>query len=679
MSLLVWGRSRITGASISRVVLQCVERRPRNEGERRDISSWIFRHRRHHHHYQQQQHCHHQCRRRVSRVASTSVREKDIRKNNRCGKGKGGGDVIAAAATAATTKSFEDVTATCLPGLENVLQKEVEILLIGHGDPSKKPQGPTIIPGSCVTIPMVSDSGSGRVPTSFQLLQLQKACLFLGTATNIRIKCGQSFRARKLPELRRKVSKLVDWKKILSMPSNSQPSSQTSSSSSESQSQSEQSQKNVHQIHFHVRVVSKKSKLYHTGAIRERVIGGIQDALNSNDEHDQKNIDGDDHANCSGRVPTPERTKSETKNVVRVVCTDCTMNVDDGGVGGGGDENSKLQSHEGINDKSEEKETAVVSLDVSVAWDQVDVFLNAYPTPLHQRHYRLETAKAPLREDIAYAMLIASGFLPSYYNSHLSNDNAHHRHNLPQREEKKKKKLMKLLVDPFCGSGTIPIEGAAMVLGLPPGRLKGCPFQGTVWEDKRQWKDILEEAMIHATMFRRKKNSNCQIRSFDRNAGAIQATRNNATRAGVLGPDSKHSADNDLFSLQQSPLTGQSWVENTLNNNLPQSVLVCTNPPFGKRIGGNKKQRSSNELLSLYQTLGQKILNLAAGRTATGDSAGAHQYSHRHIQCVLLTDDPKLAYRIGLPVKSKRLFQTKHGGIDVSALAWELRRGGRQQ
>mmetsp|Transcript_51724 Transcript_51724/g.124837 ORF Transcript_51724/g.124837 Transcript_51724/m.124837 type:complete len:668 (+) Transcript_51724:69-2072(+) len=667
MSLLVWGRSRITGASISRVVLQCVERRPRNEGERRDISSWIFRHRRHHHHYQQQQHCHHQCRRRVSRVASTSVREKDIRKNNRCGKGKGGGDVIAAAATAATTKSFEDVTATCLPGLENVLQKEVEILLIGHGDPSKKPQGPTIIPGSCVTIPMVSDSGSERNATSFQLLQLQKACLFLGTATNIQITCGQSFRARKLPELRRKISKLVDWKEIISMPSCSQPSPQTSSSSSNSTSQSQseehpQQHQNVHQIHFHVRVVSKKSKLYHIGAIRERVIGGIQDALNNDDENDQNNID--DHANCSGRVRTPERTKSETKNDARVVCTDYNMNVDDDG-----DENNKLQNHKDVTDKSEEKKTAVLSLDVSVAWDQVDVFLNAYPTPLHQRHYRLETAKAPLREDIAYAMLIASGFVPSCYNSHLSNDNARHRHNHP----------VKLLVDPFCGSGTIPIEGASMALGLPPGRLKGCPFQGTVWEDKRQWNDLLDEAMVRATMFGRKKNSNCQIRSFDRNAGAIQATRNNAARAGVLGPDSKHSADNDLFSLQQSPLTGQSWVENTLNNNLPQSVLVCTNPPFGKRIGGNKKQRSSNELLSLYQTLGQKILNLAAGRTATGDSAGAHQYSHRHIQCVLLTDDPKLAYRIGLPVKSKRLFQTKHGGIDVSALAWELRRGGRQQ
>ena len=662
MSLLVRFRSTIAGTS-----------------GRRNISSWTFR--------QQQQHCHHKCQRRFSAVASTSTSGNNIRKNKRRDEGSSGvgRDDIAAVATAATTTttSFNEVTATCLPGLENVLQKEIEMILFRHRDPSKKAQAPMILPGSCVTIPIFDDNHKIRVNATHQILQLQKACLFLGTATNIRIKCGQSFRARKLPELRRKISKLINWKQIILLPSHSQPTSQSSSSSSSSsnpklqlQSETEEQpqKKNVHHIKFHVRVVSKKSKLFHTGAIRERVIGGIQDALNSNDENEQNNID----TQVSGRVSTTEQRKSEMNNTMRVACTDYHMNVDDGGVGNGSEEDCKYHSHTDMNDKSEENEK-VVSLDVSVAWDQVDVFLNAYPTPLHQRHYRLETAKAPLREDIAYAMLIASGFEPSYNSCNLSNDNGHHDHNIPQREEKDKKKQTKLLVDPFCGSGTIAIEGAAMVLNLPPGRLKGCPFQGTIWEGSRQWKDLLQETMAHATMFDRKNNSNYKIRCFDRDAGAIQATRNNATRAGILGPDSDHSAESDLFFLQQSPLGGQPWIENTINKTLEQSVLFCTNPPFGKRIGGNKTKRPPNDLISLYQRLGQKVLGLAAGGTASYGDPVAHQNSHRHIQCVLLTDDPKLAYRIGLPVKSKTLFRTKHGGIDVSALSWELRREGHQQ
>ena len=647
---------------------------------RRDISSWTFRQQQ-----QQQQHCHQLCHRRCSAVASTPTSGNNIRKNKIHDEGASGvgGDEVAVEATSARTTSFNEVTATCLPGLENVLQKEVEMILFRHCDPSKNAEGPRIIPGPCVTIPVIDDDNKVRVNTTHQILQLQKACLFLGTATNIRIKCGHSFTARKLPELRRKISKLIDWKQIIRLPSCFQPISKSFSSSdlkSQLQLETEEQRqtKNVQHIQFHVRVASKKSKLFHTGAIRERVIGGIQDALNSYDEKEQNNID----EQVPGRVLATEQRKSETNNTMRVACTDYHMNADDGGVGNGSEEDSKYQSDTYINDKKEENEKIVVSLDISVAWDQVDVFLNAYPTPLHQRHYRLETAKAPLREDIAYAMLIASGFEPSYNSCNLSNDNGHHDHNIPQREEKDKKKQTKLLVDPFCGSGTIAIEGAAMVLNLPPGRLKGCPFKGTAWEDKRQWNDLLRKTMAHATMFgRKKKNSNCQITvsAFDRDAGAIQATRNNATRAGILRPDSEHKAENDLFFLEQSSLGGQSWMENTVNNPLPQSVLLCTNPPFGKRIGGNKRKRTSNELLSLYQRLGQKILDLAAGGNATDDYPGAHQNSRHHIQCVLLTDDPKLAYRIGLPVKSKTLFRTKHGGIDVSALSWELRREGHQQ
>ena len=88
----------------------------------------------------------------------------------------------------------------------------------------------------------------------------------------------------------------------------------------------------------------------------------------------------------------------------------------------------------------------------------MQISIDTSSTPLHQHSCRSEMAKAPLREDIAYSMLYAAG-LQNYQG----------------------------LLDPMCGSGTIAIEGAAMKLGLPPGRLRNLSLDGTAFHSPELW------------------------------------------------------------------------------------------------------------------------------------------------------------------------------------------------
>ena len=167
---------------------------------------------------------------------------------------------------------------------------------------------------------------------------------------------------------------------------------------------------------------------------------------------------------------------------------------------------------------------------------------------LHRRGYRLATAKAPLRETLAAGMLLASGW--------------------DQRSP---------LLDPFCGAGTIPIEAALMARKIAPGLRRHFAFMdwpnfdGGVWE--RQRSEAREG----------RAESPPRILASDRDAGAIQAARANAERAGV--------ADGIDFSCRAlsavDPPRGSGW--------------VVTNPPYGVRLG------APEDLLKLYTRFGRVL------------------------------------------------------------------------
>ena len=183
---------------------------------------------------------------------------------------------------------------------------------------------------------------------------------------------------------------------------------------------------------------------------------------------------------------------------------------------------------------------------VRIAHDECTVSADSSGVLLHQRGYRQAVARAPLRETLAAAMLLAAKWNPA----------------AP-------------LVDPMCGSGTIGIEAALLARRLAPGRHRDFAFQRWPDADARAWTELLARAEAGVVT-----GAIAPIVCADRDAGAVAATRANAERAGVSNDiDAREGA---ISSIEASGESG--W--------------LVTNPPYGVRIGDGDKLRS------LYAQLG---------------------------------------------------------------------------
>ena len=180
--------------------------------------------------------------------------------------------------------------------------------------------------------------------------------------------------------------------------------------------------------------------------------------------------------------------------------------------------------------------------------DVCTISMDTSGTSLHRRGYRLETAKAPLRETLAAGLIAASGWDPS----------------AP-------------FLDPFCGSGTIAIEAALLARKIAPGKNRRFAF--TDWSnfDSPLWQRLYKEAAANEI-------TDCPpILASDRDEGAIRITTANAERAGVLeNLDLKCQA----FSAIEPPET-KGW--------------IVTNPPYGVRVSSGK------DLRNLYSQLGEVL------------------------------------------------------------------------
>ena len=121
-----------------------------------------------------------------------------------------------------------------------------------------------------------------------------------------------------------------------------------------------------------------------------------------------------------------------------------------------------------------------------------------------------------------------------------------------------------------------------------------------------------------------------QIACSDRDAGAVEATRANAARAGLA----------EWISCDEHALAAQPWLQ---EGGAPARGVVATNPPYGVRVAGK------SPLLPLYQTLGHRV-----GRMGPGWRAA------------ILAHDVRLARRTGLSLEPA--FTTRHGGLKVTAM-----------
>lgn len=230
--------------------------------------------------------------------------------------------------------------------------------------------------------------------------------------------------------------------------------------------------------------------------------------------------------------------------------------------------------------------------------DEATISLDSSGALLHRRGYRLETAKAPLRETLAAALLHASGWNPA-----------------------------EPLVDPFCGSGTIPIEAALLARRLPPGLHRSFAFQQWAVWDAAEWRSLIDAARDQSL-----SRAPSAIIAADRDAGAIGAARANAARAGV-------EQDIEFRCAALSSFDPPAGIGH-----------LVSNPPYGVRVGEPRALRD------LYARLGQVARERLAGWQVT-----------------LLLPAVPLERAIGLAFTES--LRTNNGGLTVRAVQARVRSG----
>lgn len=202
-----------------------------------------------------------------------------------------------------------------------------------------------------------------------------------------------------------------------------------------------------------------------------------------------------------------------------------------------------------------------VRVNLRLARDRATLSLDLSGAPLHERGYRTpgEQAEAPLKENLAAAVLVSAGW-PEVAAAGGA------------------------LVDPMCGSGTLLVEGALIAADQAPGLLREYwGFTGWLGHDPNAWHELLDEADGRAEAGRANMPP---IMGFDADASAIELTRACAKRAGFGGVISAEQRELSRLAAPGGASTG----------------LVVTNPPYGVRLG------EAAALQPLYETLGQKLL-----------------------------------------------------------------------
>lgn len=185
--------------------------------------------------------------------------------------------------------------------------------------------------------------------------------------------------------------------------------------------------------------------------------------------------------------------------------------------------------------------------------DEVTVTLDTSGDSLHKRGYRTMTSKAPLTETLAAALLLLTPWKPD-----------------------------RILVDPFCGSGTFPIEAAMIAANMAPGMNR--EFTAEQWTnliDRKLWYECVREAQDMV-----EENVTVDIQGYDIDGDVVKAARENAKRAGV-----EH-----LIHFQQRPVAQLRHPK--------KYGFIVTNPPYGERL------EDKADLPELYGQIGEAYRSL---------------------------------------------------------------------
>ena len=320
----------------------------------------------------------------------------------------------------------------------------------------------------------IGETSSGGVAFGGGLKDMRRVNLWSRIANRVLVRIDE-FHASSFHELERR-AKQIDWSRFVNP---GQP------------------------IRF--RVTCRKSRLYHSDAVAERIAAAINSKVGKN-KHIKSQEPEEDESSPGSDDARGHSTDAQLF-IVRIVDDECSISADSSG------------------------------------------------ELLHRRGYRQAVAKAPLRETIAAAMLVGSGW-----------------------------DLTSPLVDPMCGAGTIAIEAAMMARRIAPGAGRNFAFEKWPKHDAAAWTVEIESARAEAL-----PNAPAQIVASDRDDGAIAAAKSNAERAGV-----SKDVQFGVHALSSAEFPDQpGW--------------VVTNPPYGLRVG------ETGALRNLYAQLGKVLRDKAQG------------------------------------------------------------------
>jgi len=188
----------------------------------------------------------------------------------------------------------------------------------------------------------------------------------------------------------------------------------------------------------------------------------------------------------------------------------------------------------------------------SITKDNVIIALDSTGDGMHKRGYRSLAYTAPIKETLAAALILISRWSPG-----------------------------RNLIDPFCGSGTIPIEAALMAINKAPGLDREFDCQEWPTVPKKIWYDVLDEARISIKPVTEKL-----IQGYDINPEAVSMANYHARQAGVS--EAVHFQVRDVKDLSSKAKYG----------------FIITNPPYGQRLGDKRE----NALL--YKTMAESFKRL---------------------------------------------------------------------
>ena len=190
---------------------------------------------------------------------------------------------------------------------------------------------------------------------------------------------------------------------------------------------------------------------------------------------------------------------------------------------------------------------ALYPIEVAINKDKVLITLDTTGSSLFKRGYRVDKGGAPLKENMAAALVLLARWYPE----------------MP-------------FVDPVCGSGTIPIEAALIGCNIAPGLKRNFAFENWDWVDKDIVKQAREQAQAAI-----KKDVDLDISGYDIDGSMIEIAKENAVQAGVQ----------DIVNFKQMAV--KDFKTDKING------VIVANPPYGERLSDKE------HVHQLYQQMGK--------------------------------------------------------------------------